>query len=444
MLNKLEKILERHNVFLSGGAGVGKSFLTKEIKNSYEKQDKKVITLGSSALSAINIGGITLHSFFCFGRCVNLEELYLYDQKQRKKLIQLEKILKKIDLIIIDEISMVSADLLDMIAFRVKSFGFKGKFLIVGDFFQLPPVIKDKQINSLFVNSHYAFSSLFWEELMLKNLSLSVSKRTQNEQFYEKLSLLRQGIFNDELLEYFQTFLLNPKKLESEFDDFTLLCGINKKADDINEQRLNKIQNPLFSFRAELTKEDEDLTQAQFDSWIKSLSIVENLKLKVGARIIFTLNNFDKGYFNGEQGIIDEILEQENKFYIKIIKNNGCEILLEPYTYLFEEVKQIGEEIFTAIRASVSQFPIKLAYAITIHKSQGMSIEKLICDIDNIFEKGQLYVALSRGINPKNLKILYSKSLNFKNYFANVLKTDENVKIFYRENDFLDLENDEE
>ena len=104
----------------------------------------------------------------------------------------------------------------------------------------------------------------------------------------------------------------------------------------------------------------------------------------------------------------------------------------------------MGEEIFTAIRASVSQFPIKLAYAITIHKSQGMSIEKLICDIDNIFEKGQLYVALSRGINPKNLKILYSKSLNFKNYFVNVLKTDENVKTFYRENDFLDLENDEE
>ncbi|MCH5336783.1 MAG: AAA family ATPase [Campylobacter sp.] len=441
MLDKLEKILKEYNVFLSGGAGVGKSFLVKELKNSYEKQNKKVITLGSSALSALNVGGVTLHSFFCFGHCANLKELSLYDRNQKQKLAKLGKILKKLDLIIIDEISMVSAELFDMIEFRIRTFDFKGKFLVVGDFFQLPPVVKEKQ-NSLFVTSYYAFSSLFWQSLAFKNLSLSVSKRTQNSQFYEKLSLLREGILNDELLEYFKNFIFKPKNLE-EIDDFTLLCGINKKADFINEQRLHRINNPLFLFKAEFKKDDEGLSKAQFDSWVKGLNITRELKLKVGARVIFTLNNVDKGYFNGEQGVIDEIIEQEDKKCIKIIKNNGSKIMLEPYTYLLEEFEQVGEEIFVNVRASVSQFPIKLAYAITIHKSQGMSIEKLVCDIDHIFENGQLYVALSRATNPTNLKILYSKDLNFKTYFVNVLKIDESVKNFYKENEFLDLEKEE-
>lgn len=438
MLDKLEEILTRHNVFLSGGAGVGKSFLVRELKNSYERQGKRVVALGSSALSALNVGGVTLHSFFCFGRCAGLEELNLYDKHQKRRLTKL-KILKKLDLIIIDEISMVSAELWDMVAFRVRNFGFEGKFLVVGDFFQLPPVAKERQ-NSLFVSSYYAFSSLFWEDLAFKNLSLSTSKRTQNTQFYDKLSLLRQGILNDELLEYFESFVFNPNNLEDKFDDFTLLCGVNKRVDWINEQGLSRIKNTLFSFKATLKVEDKSLTQTQLHSWVKGLNIVEELKVKVGARVIFTLNNFDKGYFNGEQGVVSEILEEDRQVRIRIAKNNGCEILLEPHTYLFEEFGQIEEEIFITTRASVIQFPIKLAYAITIHKSQGMGIEKLICDIDHIFEDGQLYVALSRAIDPKNLKILYSKNLNFKAYFVNVLKINESVKAFYEENQFLNLE----
>ncbi|HEC1575970.1 TPA: AAA family ATPase, partial [Campylobacter upsaliensis] len=138
MLDKLEKILQDRNVFLSGGAGVGKSFLTNQLKFSYRKQNKKLVALGSSALSAFNVGGVTLHSFFCLGRMENFEDLKNYDRLQKNKLKKLEKVLSKLDLIIIDEISMVSATIFNMVALRLKNSGFSGKILLVGDFFQLP------------------------------------------------------------------------------------------------------------------------------------------------------------------------------------------------------------------------------------------------------------------------------------------------------------------
>ncbi|EAK2138159.1 helicase, partial [Campylobacter jejuni] len=149
---------------------------------------------------------------------------------------------------------------------------------------------------------------------------------------------------------------------------------------------------------------------------------------------------WDKNYYNGEQGIIEDILYEEEKIYISIIKNNGMKILLEPYTFFMEELEQSGKDFVVNILASVTQFPIKLAYAITIHKSQGMSIEKLVCDIDHIFENGQLYVALSRATNPNTLKIYSTKKINFGFYFANILKIDSNVIEFYKKHNFLDLE----
>lgn len=439
MLDKLVKILEQNNVFLSGGAGVGKSFLTNELIRFYKNKGKSVVALGSSALSAFNVGGVTLHSFFCLGRCEDAMELSVYDRKQREKLSKLNKILKKLDLIIIDEISMVSAAIFDMIALRLKSSSFDGKILLVGDFFQLPPVVKEKQ-NSLFVTSVYAFSSLFWQELNLVNLRLCISKRTQNMQFYEYLSFLRQGRIDEKILEYFKQFLINLEELNALEDEFTLLCGINKKADFINEQKLSKLPNELFVYQANYKKEDESLDDTQFRAWVKGLNICEELRIKIGARVIFCLNNYEQNYCNGEQGIVSAIIEDETKTYMQITKNNGVQILLEPYTFLLEELEQDDKELFINIRASVKQFPIKLAYAITIHKSQGMSIDKLVCDIDNIFENGQLYVALSRAINPDNLHIFYSKNIEFKNYFSKILKFDTSVLTFYEENQFLDLE----
>lgn len=189
-----------------------------------------------------------------------------------------------------------------------------------------------------------------------------------------------------------------------------------------------------------MKNKDENLSDGQFMAWVSGLGILEELKIKVGARIIFCMNNFEQNYYNGEQGIIEDIVEDERGILLQIMKNNGQMILLEPYIFELSEFKEEGEELDLNIRASVVQYPIKLAYAITIHKSQGMSIEKLVCDIDHIFENGQLYVALSRATNPQSLKILYSKNWDFRSYFERALKFDENVSCFYKENDFIDLE----
>lgn len=441
MLDKLEKILAYDNVFLSGGAGVGKSFLTHKLIKSYRKQKKSVVALGSSALSAFNIGGLTLHSFFCLGYCDDMMKLSALDrnQKQKEKLAKLKELLKTTELIIIDEISMVSASVFEMIAFRLRNSNFRGKILVVGDFFQLPPVIKEKK-ESLFNHSHYAFSSFFWQDLNFKYLKLTQPKRTQNMEFYANLSLLRQGFLDEKILSFFESLRIDYKELENLEDDYTLLCGINKKANHINQERLNKLKTPLVCFKAELKKEENSLKDEELAAWLKGLNIVEELNIKVGCRIIFCVNNWDKNYYNGEQGIVEDIIYEEDKTYISILKNNKTQILLEPYTFFMEEFEQVGKEIIINTLASMTQFPIKLAYAITIHKSQGMSIEKLVCDIDYIFERGQLYVALSRATNPNTLKIYSAKNINFRLYFANILKIDSSVSDFYERHDFVNLE----
>lgn len=441
MLVKLEKILTYDNVFLSGGAGVGKSFLTNELIRSYKSKNKIVVPLGSSALSAFNIGGVTLHSFFCLGYCQDMNTLSVFDrnQKQREKLAKLKEILKKIDLIIIDEISMVSADIFEMIGFRLRNSQFEGKILVVGDFFQLPPVIKEKKEN-LFLNSTYAFSSFFWKDLNFKNIKLSQSKRTHNLEFYRNLSLIRQGFLDDKILNFFENLCINANDLPKLDDDYTLLCGINKKVNIINQTRLNKLETELVCFKAQIRKERKDIEDQRIETWIKSLNILDELHLKIGARVIFCVNNWEKGYYNGEQGVVESINYEEDKAYIGIMKNSGVKIMLEPYVFFMEELEQNNNEMFIDVLASVSQYPIKLAYAITIHKSQGMSIDKLVCDIDHIFENGQLYVALSRAINPSTLKIYFAKRINFKSYFISILKFDMSVREFYQNNEFLDLE----
>lgn len=365
------------------------------------------------------------------------------NQKQKEKLAKLKELLKTIELIIIDEISMVSANVFEMIGFRLRNSQFNGKILVVGDFFQLPPVIKEKK-ETLFSHSYYAFSSFFWQDLNFKHIKLSQPKRTQNIEFYNNLSLIRQGFLDEKILSFFKSLQIDCKDLKNLEDDYTLLCGINKKVNNINQERLNKLKTPLVCFKAQVKKENNGLKDEELDSWVKSLNILEELNIKIGSRIIFCVNNWDKNYYNGEQGVVEDIFYEEEKAYISIIKNNGVKILLEPYTFFMKELDQVGKDFVINILASVTQFPIKLAYAITIHKSQGMSIEKLVCDIDHIFENGQLYVALSRATNPNTLKIYSVKKINFGFYFANILKIDPSVIDFYKRHDFLDLEMQEQ
>lgn len=428
-LKQIKNLLQKNNVFLSGGAGVGKSYTTELIKKDFINERKKVVSLGSTAISALNINGMTIHSFFCFGICANLNELLAFDKKQKKKLEKLYKQIKNTDLIIIDEISMVSAKLFDMIGFRLKEFD--GKILVVGDFFQLPPVLKDDDKN-IFTNSNYAFSSLYWQSLSFKNLLLTVSKRTSDKEFYSKLSAIRKNDIDDSVLKYFENFLISDSSFLD--DDFTMLCSTNKKADFINKKKLSMLEGEFITLKG---KEDKrNLSDKQYEKWLNSLTIQKELSIKIGAKIIFCVNSYENAYYNGEQGFINDIYEDDNDLVLEIQKNNNEIIFLKPYTFKMINFTEEEDEIL----ASFTQFPIKPAYAITIHKSQGMSIDKLACDIDFIFEKGQLYVALSRASNPKTLLIIYSNPKNFKQYFKEALKLDKLVFDFYKKNEFIMLE----
>ncbi|AJC90417.1 putative helicase, PIF1 family (DUF889 domain) [Campylobacter subantarcticus LMG 24374] len=444
ILSRLENFLRDNNIFLSGGAGVGKSFLTTELIRSYRAQGKIVVVLGSTALSVFNIGGVTLHSFFAFKRCQNYDELYYEDRKQRDKLEKLKRILKQCDLLVIDEISMVSASLMEMIYYRLSRSGFNGKILLVGDFFQLPPVVKYKENqtqNTLFQNTLYAFSSQAWNDLKFINLKLSIAKRTLDKQFYEYLFFLRMGEVNKEMLNFFKKMLISSKNLLEYMDEYTLLCATNKKTNHINTEKLNLLQGEESIFKAKAEKLDCALDDKTYEQWINGLNSLSELKLKIGVKIIFCVNNKEENYYNGEQGVVLNFVKDKEQEYVLIEKNNGERLKLKPYEYTLEEYElDANEKLEIKIKAKFIQFPIKLAYAITIHKSQGMSIDKLICDIDGIFEKGQLYVALSRAINPNNLKIVYNYKIPFENYFLNILKIDKEVKRFYLEEKFINLE----
>ncbi|XMD75653.1 PIF1-like helicase [Campylobacter lari] len=444
ILSRLENFLIDNNVFLTGGAGVGKSFLTMELIRSYRVQGKIVIVLGSTALSAFNIGGVTLHSFFAFKRCQNYDELYYEDRKQKDKLEKLKRILKQCDLLVIDEISMVSSLLMEMIYYRLTRSGFNGKILLAGDFFQLPPVIKYKENqnqNTLFQNTLYAFSSQAWNDLKFINLKLSITKRTLDKQFYEYLFFLRIGEVNKEMLNFFKKMLISSKNLLEYMDEYTLLCATNKKTNYINTEKLNLLQGKESVFKAKTEKLDYTLDDKTYEQWINGLNSLGELKLKIGAKIIFCVNNKEENYYNGEQGVVLDFIKDKEQECILIEKNNGERLKLKPYEYTLEEYElDKDEKLEVKTKAKFVQFPIKLAYAITIHKSQGMSIDKLICDIDGIFEKGQLYVCLSRAINPSNLKIVYNYKMPFEDYFLKILKFDKEVKQFYLQEKFVNLE----
>ncbi|MBE2983796.1 AAA family ATPase [Campylobacter sp. RM9344] len=435
MLEQILKLLENSNIFLTGGGGVGKSYLTQAVIKHYRSNLKNVVILGSTGISAVGIGGVSVHSFFKFGICKNYEELRLLDRRQRSKLNSLRAMLDSCDLLVIDEISMISSDLMEMIRYRLQASKFNGRLLFVGDFYQLPPVQKEQGKNALF-SFTYAFSSHAWSEFKLKNIELLISKRTQDLQFYKILSHLRVGELNDEVIDYIN--LLRSDKFEIN-DDMSVLYGTNREADVLNERCLKELQTPLEVCTADIKIFDEKLHEKTLESWINALNSPLNLNMKIGAKIIFTANKWGE-YYNGEQGKIVQILKENGEYSGVIVQKNDGEII-EVVKNSFELSEFVSEdgEIAQKSMASFLQFPFKLAYALTIHKSQGMSINFLMCNLNQIFANGQLYVALSRAKNPKNLKLFYDRGVDFRQYLRKVVKIDNEVKKFYSENIFENI-----
>ncbi len=414
--------LKHSNVFLTGGAGVGKSYITNEVILEYRKQGKQVVSLGSTGVSAVNIGGFTVHSFFVFGIASSFEELAAGDKRAKKRLADLKKVLKATDLIIIDEISMVSSDLLDMIAYRLNHYGYLGKLLFVGDFFQLPPVQKQNSRADVFGEKLYAFESMAWERFDLMVIELTEMKRTQDAEFTHILSKVRKGVCDEEVITY-MCRLWNNEALEK---DPTYLFGRNLEVDQTNRAKLNELETEETILFANIEMFG-NVHEKKLSGWKSMLPVTEQLTLKEGVPILFTVNKWGK-FVNGERGILrkieeDHLIVEKEEEYVRVERHD--------FDLLDMHVKEDGT-IESISLATLSQFPLKLAYAVTIHKSQGMSIDNLVCNVDNIFASSQFYVAISRAIDPKRLKIDFNRG-DLTQYLRRVIHVDKRVVGYYEE-----------
>jgi ATP-dependent exoDNAse (exonuclease V) alpha subunit len=434
-LIKLTELLETNNIFLTGGAGVGKSYLTKEVISWYQKEYQGVIVLGSTGISAVNVGGQTIHSFFVFGIAGNLEELSSGDRYNKSRIKELCKLLKSTDLIIIDEISMVSADLMEMILYRFRQCGYTGKLMVVGDFYQLPPVQKAgrKPSQNIFEQDQgiYAFESSAWEIFDFMTVALTKIKRTSNTDFMKILEKIRIGEADEEVFHYLEHLRHNSFEGENEA---TVLFGTNAQADRLNLQKVAAVKRQEIDLPAIVKVKDPSIDNRRIEGWKKNLPVIENLKLKEGIPVIFTTNKWGS-YHNGERAVVEHI----DKDAI-VVEKKGKLVKVDRFSFeLSRPALSADGMIENDTVAVLEQFPLRPAYAITIHKSQGMSIEKLICNVDTIFADSQFYVALSRAVDPAFLKISYGRN-DFQNYLQRAVRVSERVRKFYDKAEMMLLE----
>ena len=429
MLEKIEKILEKRDVLLTGGGGVGKSYLCAQLAKSFKKTSRQVVVLGSTGVSAVNVNGQTIHSFFAFGINNSLSELKKHDKYVKSRLTEIKKILSKCDLLIIDEISMVSSSLLDMIQYRLRNSSFKGRILFVGDFFQLPPVFSKKN-NSLLEENGYAFQSSAWEFFNPAIIELTKTKRTEDLRFFNVLNKIRWAYIDDEVDEYLKELNENTSVLDY---DATVLFARNAEADKMNLKKLKELEGEPVLLRAREKLHVKSLHENKIKSWKNSLPVPCDLTLKIGAKVLFCTNKWQK-YYNGQRGIVREIEDD----YILVEKEDDF-VRVERMEYTMNENIILNDEIEEKPLISIEQFPLKLAYAITIHKSQGMSIDELVCNIDHIFEKSQFYVAISRAKNPRNLYIDLSYG-DFSKKLRNITQVSAQVVDFYKNSKVIKIE----
>ncbi|MCX6052544.1 MAG: DEAD/DEAH box helicase [Campylobacterales bacterium] len=389
----IEVLKSNKNVFLTGGAGVGKTTITREIIKAYEEDAKKVAKLASTGMAATLIGGQTLHSFLDLGIASNLKELELNGKLELSK--KVKKIIVAMDLVVIDEISMVSDALLDMIQLRLLQANFRGVLLVVGDFLQLPPVVRGSS------EVRFAFESKAWSEFAFTKIELTHIYRTDDKYFIELLNSVRFGHIDEATHNHLNEFI---KPLSEDLSEFTFLFGKNESASWHNKRQLSFIENELFVKQAQIVRHVQSVKDAEIERYMNDARIEKELELKVGVPVLFTRNSWN--YFNGERGVIVNI--DGNFIYVQ--KSDERVIKLEAVAQskgMWKEKTVDGKkEMVEENLFSVYQFPIKLAFAITIHKSQGMSIMDLIIETNEIFAPSQFYVALSRSSNPLRLNLI--------------------------------------
>jgi hypothetical protein len=378
------------NIFLTGKAGTGKTTFLKYLK---ENCSKNIIVAAPTGVAAINAGGVTLHSLFQLpfnpflptsaSKSELLEKLKFNRQRQ--------DLLRKVELLIIDEISMVRCDTMDAIdtilrsVRRKRNLPFGGvQLLCIGDLYQLPPVVKRDEMNILqqFYCSEFFFDSLVIKEQMPILIELNKIYRQKEDSFVDILNKVRNNIMTaDDFEDLHQRFY--PDFRPSFEEKYITLTSHNNQADQINYRELQKLLAPSFIYNAEI---ENDFPQNMYPA-------EGSLVLKEGAQVMFLKNDVEKRYFNGKIGVVKSLKQDEI-----VVECDGEDIYVlqetwqnSRYTLSRDEGKLVQEVLGT-----FTQFPLRLAWAITIHKSQGLTFEKVMIDAGAAFSSGQVYVALSR------------------------------------------------
>lgn len=390
------------HIYLTGKAGTGKTTFLKYIK---QHCTKNMVVVAPTGVAAINAGGMTMHSFFQlpfgpyiadaprgFGMNENIvdKNALLGNLKfggNKKKLIE------ELELLIIDEVSMLRSDMLDAIdtvlrVIRKKSKPFGGvQVLFIGDLYQLPPVVKDTEasIFKSYYESPFFFHAKVFEDTRPVFIELKKIYRQNEQQFIDILNNLR----NNDLTEYDYEVLnrrYNPSFQPTD-NKYITLTSHNYKADTINTQELIKLNAELFEFKGEITGDFND----------KQLPTDMVLKLKTGSQVMFIRNDSSGTgrYYNGKIAIVHKI--ERDEITVRFPESNDIMIMeketWENITYVHNEESNKTEE---KVLGSFTQYPLRLAWAITIHKSQGLTFTHAIIDAGNSFAPGQVYVALSR------------------------------------------------
>lgn len=393
----------RKNIFLTGKAGTGKTTFLRQLR---QDSIKRMVVVASTGVAAINAGGMTIHSFFQlpFGPFIPGQ----MDEASRMRRFTREKInlIKSLDLLVIDEISMVRADVLDGIdevlrRHRDRSRPFGGvQLLMIGDLHQLPPVVKDEEWNLLreYYNTAYFFGSLALQQTDTVRIELKHIYRQSDEHFIALLNKVRDNKIDQDVLNQLNSrYIANFQPKEE--DAYITLTSHNQAARDINADKLESIAGQVVRYKAEI--------KGDFPNY--SYPTDEVLEIKPDAQVMFVKNDIsqEKRYYNGKIGKIDRIVN--DVIYVKC-PGDDFEIDVKPdewnnvkYT-LDEETKEVKEDILGTFK----QYPLKLAWAITIHKSQGLTFERAIIDAQAAFAHGQVYVALSRCKSFEGI-VLYSK-----------------------------------
>ena len=380
----LSTVKAGENAFLTGKAGTGKSYVVKEAMRILKEAGKKVAAIAPTGVAANNVGGATIHSLFAlpvFGVCKYEFCAYLKSEKR--------ELLKAIDCFFIDEVSMLRPDILDGIHWTLLKNGCEGgltskQVVFVGDLKQLPAPINDNMRSVLFMdyNGEEFYNSFIYSKLNVKDVELQDVLRQSDEAFISALNTVREGNKS----EYFRQFVGTEKK-------GIILAPHNSTVERYNIDGLAQINEPEIIFNAKVTG---NVKATDFN-------VDEVIKVKQGAKIMYLANSKDAPLVNGTIG---QFITCEGCYYIRV---GNVDYALKTMEFTKKEYVLNKDKSALELQelGKIEQYPFKLAYALSIHKSQGLTFDEVTVDLSRpCFAKGQMYVALSRVTSPNGLRIL--------------------------------------